>query len=82
MPPEKTSWKISRKGMSVMAAVVLRARLDIHRASTSAAKETKNMVMPISTIIQGVNIPLAGNWTPTARQIYMVRPVCSRQRSA
>ena len=37
MPPEKTSWKISTKGMMVMAVVVLCARVDTHSDIISEA---------------------------------------------
>ena len=37
MPPEKISWKISTKGMTVMAAVVECDSADIHSDSMSAA---------------------------------------------
>ena len=35
MPPEKTSWKISRKGITVMAVVVVCTRLETKRARIS-----------------------------------------------
>ena len=37
MPPENTSWKISTKGMIVMAVVEDLARDEIHRESISEA---------------------------------------------
>ena len=43
MPPEKTSWKISTKGMTVIAAVVLCASEDTHRESMSEAYVIRNM---------------------------------------
>ena len=49
MPPEKTSWKISTKGMMVMAAVVLRHRVEIHSAIMSEAKVIRKTVMPKSS---------------------------------
>ena len=36
-PPENTSWKISRKGMTVMAVVVVRTSEEIISASMSEA---------------------------------------------
>ena len=37
IPPEKTSWKIRMKGMSVMALVVVREMLERKRLIISAA---------------------------------------------
>ncbi len=43
MPPEKTNWKISTNGMTVMAAVVVRDSEDTHRESMSEAYVIRNM---------------------------------------
>ena len=65
MPPENTSWKIRMKGITVIAAVVVCARLEIKRESMSAAKVMRKIVNPISRVLLPVNMPsLAGNFTP------------------
>ena len=49
-PPENTSWKIRMKGMTVMAAVVVRTILEMKREVISAAYVTRNRVIPRSVI--------------------------------
>ena len=58
--PEKISWKISRKGMTVMAAVVVLTIQETISAMVSAAKVTSSRVIPISTIPQDVMMPDLG----------------------
>ena len=82
MPPENTSWKISTKGMIVMAAVVVRARVLTHSDIMSDAKVIRNIEMPKSTRNSGVTSPAAGYFTPTAIVTYSVTTVCARHSSA
>ena len=83
MPPENTSWKISTKGMTVMAAVVLWARVEIQRAIISAAKVIRNTEKPNSTRNHFVNSGLhRSKRRPTSFSTYSVTPVCSRHSMA
>ena len=64
-----------------MAVVVERHMQEIHRESISDAKVIRNMVIPRSTISQGVNKPSFGNWIPVRRQTKSVTTVWARHRS-
>ena len=59
--PEKISWKISRNGMTVMAAVVVLTKQDTNRESMSEANVIRNMEIAKSTMNHGVIIPSVGN---------------------
>ena len=77
--PEKTSWKIRRNGITVMAVVVLRTIQETIRDMTSAANVMSSRVMPISTMPQGVTTPCTGILTLDALQMSRVMTVCAVQ---
>ena len=56
-PPENTSWKMRRNGITVMAVVVLRTTDDTRRLSMSAANVVRKIVIPRSRVMSPVTRP-------------------------
>ena len=73
--PENTRWTTSTNGMTVMAVATSFTVAEMHRQSMSAAKEMRNMVIPISNTSELTMTPSYGKRMPISVHVYIARDV-------